>query len=181
MLALPASAQEEVLFRLHRTDEAGAMSLNPYQSPPEAAPVTSAGGNAAPAPTYELYSPQQIGVAAFLGAPIAACWFIARNFRNLGNHQAETLWLIGGLIGTVAVLVVSFFLPAGFPNQLIPLGYLFGLLYATKRVQGEAINRHIAAGGQLGSWWKVVGVGLLCLAVILGIIFAIVFAFMPAE
>jgi hypothetical protein len=148
-----------------------------------AAKDTSRPGDATPdanqTHSYELYSPQQVALAAFLGAPIAACWFIARNYRNLGNNQAGNVWLVSGLIGTVAILAICFYLPDGFPNQLIPISYTFGLLYAAKAVQGEAVTQHTAAGGRLGSWWTVAGVGLLCLIAILVIAFGIVLASSP--
>jgi len=154
------------------------MDQNPYQAPQAMALPVEAGPDA---PRYELYSPQQVGLAAFLGAPIAACWFIAHNYRNLGNRQASSLWLLGGMIATVALLAICFYLPDGFPNQLIPITYVFALLYATRKLQGEAVARHLTAGGRLGSWWAVVGVGLMCLVSIIAVIFGIVFAFLTGE
>jgi hypothetical protein len=157
------------------------VEVNPYEAPRANEGPGDAALSGAEAPTYRLYSPQQIGLGAFLGAPIAACWFLARNYRHLGNDEAANQSLVWGTLSTIAILAICFFLPDGFPNQLIPIAYTVGLLQLAKKLQGDAVAKHIAAGGRLGSSWEVAGVGLLCLVVILAIIFGVVFFILPVE
>jgi len=131
--------------------------------------------------TGTLFSPTQIAVAAFLGAPIAACWFLSRNYRALDQGRSAAQSLLWGVLGTAALLGISFFLPDNFPSQALPLGYTFGLYYVAKQLQGETVAEHIATGGRLGSWWNVVGISLICLVLIVGTIFGAVLVFDPGE
>lgn len=125
-------------------------------------------------PTHKLYSPGQIALSAFLGSPLAACWFWSRNFQRLGRVSSSTQCLIWGAIGTAALLTLSFFLPERFPNSAIPMGYTFGLLQAAKQTHGAIVAQHLSAGGRLGSWWAVVGVSLLFLAAILAALVGVI-------
>jgi hypothetical protein len=131
--------------------------------------------------TGALFSPKQIATAAFLGAPIAACWFLSRNYRALDQGRSAVQSLLWGVLGTAALLGISFFLPDNFPNQALPLGYTFGLYQFAKRMQGETVAEHVATGGRLGSWWKVVGVSLVFLVLIVIAIFGVVFVFDPGD
>jgi hypothetical protein len=131
-------------------------------------------------PTQKLYSPGQIALAAFLGSPLAACWFFARNYRQLDQPKIAKQYLIWGGIGTAAMLVIAFFLPDRFPNSVIPIGYTLGLFQAAKHIHGTTVARHVSAGGSLGSWWSVVGVSLLILTIVLAAVFGVVFI-LPDE
>src|SRR5262245_14374390 len=125
-------------------------------------------------PIQRLYSPGQIALAAFLGSPLAACWFLARNSRQLGQPKAANHYLIWGSVGTIALFVIAFFLPDRFPSKVIPIGYTIGLFQAAKHVHGTTVARHLSAGGRLGSWWLVVGTSLLIVVVVLALVFGIV-------
>ena len=144
------------------------MDHNPY-SPPAApvADVVSAG---------TLYSPRQIFAASFLGSPIAAAWFVHRNFMTLNpeSRGLRTLWL--GLAATVAVFVVAFYLPKHFPNALLPLAYSFAIYQYALFLFKTSYHQHLAAGGRTGSWWRVIGVSLLALLTLMGVLLAIAFA-----
>jgi len=119
-----------------------------------------------------LYSPMQIATAAFLGSPIAACWFFASNFRQLSQPGNARLCLFLGSVGTVVLFVVSAFLPARFPQMVIPLGYTIALREAAKQIHGSTVTQHLSTGGRLGSWWSVVGISLFFLVGIFAVLFA---------
>ena len=127
--------------------------------------------------TRRLYSPGQAGVAALLGSPIAACWFLARNYRQLGHPGSATQCLIWGALGTLAVFIAAFFLPDNFPNTAIPIGYTMGLYQAAKQIHGSTVAQHLAADGRLGSWWAVVGNSLLFLVGVLAVFLGVVLLF----
>ncbi len=127
-------------------------------------------------PAYSLYSPGQIALASFLGAPLAACWFWSRNDLRLGQPDRARQCLIWGVVGTVAVFLVAAFLPDRFPNLVLPIGYTVGLYHAAKQRHGAIVTQHLDAGGSLGSWWEVVGLGLLSLVLLLVVLFGVVFA-----
>jgi hypothetical protein len=145
------------------------MDRNPY-SPP-VAPVDDV------ASPGTLYSPRQIYVASFLGSPIAAAWFIHRNFMTLGN-ESRTLPTLGlGFAATVAVIVIGFYLPSHFPNVVLPVTYSFAVYqYALFLFKG-AYNKQLTEGGRTGSWWIVIGVSLLAALALIGAVLAVAFAF----
>jgi hypothetical protein len=124
-------------------------------------------------PTYRLYSPGQIALASFLGAPLAACWLWSHNYRRLGEARRATRCLIWGVAGTAILVTIAFFLPEHFPSTVIPIGYTVGLYQVAKQSFGTAITQHLAAGGRPGSWWAVVGVGVAGLCIVLAVIVGI--------
>jgi hypothetical protein len=130
-----------------------------------------------PSPSGILYSPGQIGLAAFLGSPVAACWFMAGNYRELGQPGTARTWMIWGIVGTVALFTVNWFLPAWIPNSAIPVGYTIGFLNAAKQTHGSATStdRLVATGRRLAPWWKVSGISLLFFILIVALCAGIVF------
>jgi hypothetical protein len=126
--------------------------------------------NAAPEPTSaRLFSPPQIAIASFIGAPIAASWFFSRNYRQLGDSGRATMALVWGVLGTLVALVIATFLPDWFPNIVFPLAYSLGLRAMAQNIHGNAVAQHVSSGGKLGSWWVVVGISTLMLLVIVAI------------
>lgn len=152
------------------------MEHNPY-APPKAAVdglgAASAGG--VPAPVEVLYSPNQIAVATFLGTPIAAAWLAARNFRAMGQAQEVGRTWGFGILLTVVVFAVSTVLPDRVPNSVLPVAYCLALRALAESKFKSVIDAHISAGGSLGSWWRVVGIGILCLLIVVVVMIAVMF------
>jgi hypothetical protein len=123
-------------------------------------------------PAKRLYSAKQIALATFLGGPLAASWLFARNYRLLGEPRMSRHCVIWGAVGTIAILTVLHFVPRSFPSMTIAIGCIIGLYQTARQVHGRAVSEHLAAGGRLGSWWRVVGIGAAG--------FAAVFAFLCA-
>ena len=115
------------------------------------------------APAGKLYTPAQIGVAALLGSPAAAGWFVSNNEAHLGRPYNGRRWFWGSLLATVVLVVGSFFLPVHFPRTGLAIGYVVGCHQTAKQLYTAAVQEHRATGGQFGSGWKVVGAGLLFL------------------
>jgi hypothetical protein len=151
------------------------MSHNPY-TPPTAHVDDLAGSASAAGASGPLYSPRQLAIAAFLGSPLAAAWFAAANFKALAQpiKARQTLYWGVGLL--VVVTIVSFLLPDGVPNSVLPIAYSIGVYTAAKQRFEETVRLHLAAGGKLGSWWRVVGVSLLVSLVLVVVLVAVVFA-----
>lgn len=136
--------------------------------PPPASPENVPGG--------KLYSTEQITLATFLGAPISGCLLLAQNYRALG--QAGSAWqpLIIGVVSTVVLLLLAFFLPENFPNLALPAGSCVGMYYYAKQQQGAAIDSHLKAGGGKGSWGMTVVLSLVCAVIILVMFVAVAMA-----
>lgn len=131
-------------------------------------------------PSGVLYSPGQIALAAFLGGPAAAGWFLSRNFRQLEDPRTGRKWLVGSIVGTLALLACAWFLPENFPTQALPVGYTIGFYQIAKNLQAGDVSYHLSEGGRKGSWWTVAWISLLFLAAFLGLLFAVVYS-VPEE
>lgn len=132
--------------------------------------------NTPPATGGKLFSVWQITVATILGAPIAGTILLARNYQRLGDSAAALKSICFGLAATVIVFAAAFFLPDGFPNFAIPAAYTVGVQMIATQLQGDAIKN----SGERASWLVTLVVGIVSLAVIIGIIFgavAILFSF----
>ena len=98
------------------------MSHNPY-APPKAdvgGPTAAAG---VPAPVEQLYSPNQIAIGAFLGSPLAAGWLAAHNYRAMRQPQDAGRALGRGIIATIVVMALAYYLPESVPSVVLPIAY----------------------------------------------------------
>jgi len=147
-----------------------APNANPYAAPTahEGALPANA-GDAAPAPrTAALYTPGNVMLATFLGTPLGGSIVLALNESRLGRKDAAVFSIIGGLLGTTALLALSFVLPDNLPvGHFIGLGSLIALGSIARRRQGQLVSRHLAGGGKKGSGWAAAGIGLLSLVAVL--------------
>ncbi|MCP5553820.1 MAG: hypothetical protein H7A54_09255 [Akkermansiaceae bacterium] len=75
-----------------------------------------------------LYSPKQVAIASFIGSPVAACWFFAKNYRQLGEILKRPLSvLFGGSLAPWLCFSLRSNFQIGFRTKLFrwltPLGY----------------------------------------------------------
>ena len=135
-------------------------------------------------PAYKLYNPMQVGVAAFLGSPMAACWLIAHNYRQLGEQRTATYWVMGGIVGTFALIVAGALIRSS-ASLGMGAGFVSALYQMAKYRQGGIVAQHLSLGGRLGSWWAVIGWGMLFLVVgislCIGIILTVPGSFLPSS
>ena len=112
----------------------------------------------------KLYSPKQVSVGAFLGGPIAAVYFLKKNFDALGKINEARSTLLYGTLMTIGMIFVLPFLPEKFPNMALPVVYtawanLVVQQYQLKKSDIEASNEYT-----FGSNWKVLAVSIASLA-----------------
>jgi hypothetical protein len=147
------------------------MDSNPY-APPKAAVVATTDGEVTEA-SGPLYTVHQITVATFLGSGIAGAWLAASNFNAVDQPIKARRWIWIGIAATVALLAISFVLPDRFPNFILPLAFAFGARSVATTEFGWILRDHEKMGGDLRSWWKVVGIALLVCAILLAAAFAV--------
>jgi hypothetical protein len=148
---------------------------NPYASPAaDQDPVAVPGRR-----LVRLYSPPQVAAAAFIGSPLAASWLFASNYSALGDKAAARRTLLYGLIGTVAAFGIGFALPVGFPPPILPIAYTVVIRGLAKQAHGEAFENHLAAGGARQSTWRVLGVCLVGLLVVVPLAFGLALLLPP--
>lgn len=127
----------------------------------------------APAAQYPLYSPGAVGLATFVGAPVAGAAIMAMNYRRLGRPAAANKVILWGVAGTAALIALGFALgnhAPGIPLAFVPVAVMLQL---ARSLQGGAFSQHKAAGGKVASLWKAFGVGAASLVAVLAVIFAI--------
>lgn len=118
----------------------------------------------------KLYSQRSIGIATFLGGPLAAGYLIGENYRNLEELDNGKRALIIGLVATVLLFVGIYSVPESImekvPNQIIPLAYT-GLIYLiVEKIHGTTLNQHKENGSAFYSGWRAAGVGAVSMAIL---------------
>ena len=148
---------------------------NPWAASPEVQPI-----DVQPVPTRQLYSVRSVAVAAFFGGPIGGAIVLALNYRRLGRPAAAAASVVLGALATVGLGAVALGLPEKFPNFALPAIYIGALVGLAVWLQGPALEAHRGQGGREASAWKALGIGAVCLVVILGGAF-LYFALLPED
>jgi hypothetical protein len=136
------------------------MTRNPYK-PPDAPVERAAEADGDPTTaSMPLYTTTQMAVGAFLGTAMAGAWFAAANFRAVDQpgRARSCLWL--GLAATLVTFAIAFALPDGFPNSVLPLAVAIGVRGLAEPRFAAILREHQQSGGDLRSWWRVVGISL---------------------
>lgn len=137
-------------------------------------------------PTKDLkfYSQKSIGLATFLGGPMAAGYLIKENYKALNQAEKGKTALIISIIATVVLFGTIFMIPEPImdkiPRMIIPAVYT-GIIYLiVDKIHGAILNKHQENENAFYSGWKAAGIGLISLIVLLAVIFASVFL-LPNE
>ena len=130
-------------------------------------------GPPSPPPAYTLFDSSSVGLAAFLGSPLAGAILMAVNYRRLGMGSQAVVAVPAGL----AVTALGGLLANLVPNALatgIGVGIILAMKSVAQSLQGADVTRHVSQGGKLASRWVASGIGLVSLAVIVtGILIAV--------
>jgi hypothetical protein len=151
------------------------MSHNPY-APPKAdvgGPTAAAAAAGVPHPVEQLYSPNQIAIGAFLGTPLAAGWLAAHNYRAMRQPREAGRVLGLGIIATIVVMAIAYYLPDSVPSVVFPIAYCVAIYQAADSKFKAVVAAHRTAGGTMRSSWRVVGIGLLCALIVVAVMFGI--------
>ena len=130
-------------------------------------------------PTYKLYSVHQAGAVSIVGSLLATGLLLATNARRLGRPAQARQCLTVGVVGTILIIALSTQLPpqaSGYAFLLVTV--LVARAFARK-AQGETLEQHKAADGQLESLWKAAGVAFGALMAELLVTTAVVMAVYP--
>ncbi len=126
----------------------------------------------------KLYTKGWVLLGTYFGGPLAGCYMVSKNFEALGQKElAQKVFRIG--IITTILFGALVFIPESItdkiPNySIIPFIYTVVICCYCVQKQGEAIDEHIKNGGQKYSGWKVTGIGILSLIILLAYFFALV-------
>jgi hypothetical protein len=121
-------------------------------------------------PTYKLFDPAHIGLAALFAGPVGPFVMLALNYWRLGRPSEAGLVLAGGAIMTAAVAVLSLALPDSVPGLLLGFPLFLGLWFASKGLQGQTFLEHRNSGGAAVSGWAVTGIAALGMMLFAGLV-----------
>jgi hypothetical protein len=127
-------------------------------------------------PGPALHHPGHATLATFLGSPLAGSIILALNYHRLGRAGAAWLSLLFGLLSTVGLMTLGFLLPEGV--TLLPaLVFLVAMHVLARALQQKPYEEHVDRGGPTAGAGSAVGVGLLCMVLVLGGAFGVGYAY----
>ncbi|WP_298512498.1 hypothetical protein [uncultured Kordia sp.] len=126
-----------------------------------------------------LYTKRAIGIATFIGGPIAAGYLIRENYNELQEESKGNNILIISIVATIALFVLIFSIPESFinkiPNVVIPAIYTALITFWVEHTFGSIFKQHEENKYSFYSVWRAVGIGVVSLLIMLVGIFGYVY------
>lgn len=133
----------------------------------------------------KFYSKNAIGIATFLGGPLAAGYVIRENYLSLNKPDEAKKSLLFGIIATVLLFTGIFIIPENIiekvPNQLFPLIYTAIIFIIVEKIHGPILSQHKENGNDFHSAWKAAGIGFISLIILLVVIFGSIYLYPESE
>jgi hypothetical protein len=132
-----------------------------------------------PTQDIKLYSQKSIGIATFIGGPIAAGYLVMKNFIELDKPDDGKKAFIIGVLSTIVLYIGIFMIPEvvldKIPNAIIPAVYTLIIYLIVEKLQGKELNEHKLFENQFVSVWKAVKIGVISLFITIAGVFAYVY------
>lgn len=113
----------------------------------------------------KLYSKKSIGIATYLGGPLAAGILIRKNYINLNNDKQGLNALLSGIGTTLLLVAILVFTPEKImdkiPTPLIPMIYTGAVYLILEKIQGKELEAFKQNNGTFYSVWRAVGISLV--------------------
>lgn len=123
-----------------------------------------------PEKNIKLYKNNHIGIATYIGGPLAAGYLAYENFKALHKPNSARNALIIGIISTILLFGVIFSIPENIfekiPRIIIPAIYTAIVYFLIQKYQGENLEKHAKNDNPFFSAWRAIGIGLVSLVVI---------------
>ena len=100
-----------------------------------------------------------------IGGPVGLIYFLKANFAALGYHQLERRTPLAGFVLMPALLISTILLPEDFPGFPFAIAYIVSALYVSSRHQMTRKAILDSPNHEFHSNWRVLGIGILCLAI----------------
>ena len=122
---------------------------NPFQ-PPQA-DLQQATTTQAP-----LYSIAGVGLATFIGTPLAGAWLLAHNLQLLGRADRVAMVWAMAVFFLVVTLGLAFLLPEEVPGMPFAIAQLMAMIMFAKSLMEADLKQHAEARGRFcrtgGRW-----------------------------
>jgi hypothetical protein len=113
-----------------------------------------------PPPADRLYSPGDVALATFLGAPAAGGVVLALNYRKWGQKPLAAATVAVGLVVTAILGWLAWIVPSYIPSVVFLAPQVIGGYFVAKWLQGPRFDAHVAAGGPKASTGRAALIGL---------------------
>jgi hypothetical protein len=117
----------------------------------------------------KVYSPGQTFGGAFLGGPVAATYFIYRNFQALDDIINAKKALLIGFVSLIVLFCATIFLVDVDLGILIPLAYSFGASHIVSSFQFDKEKIKQSDSFDFVSEWQVIGITIISFIIVLAI------------
>jgi len=120
--------------------------------------------------------------ATYFGGPLAATYFLYKNFKVFKEMERAVLTIKVGVLATFIIFASIAFIPEAvmdkIPNSVIPIFYTMAVYMIVHQYQEKQIGEYFEKGGLKESGWKVTGISILALliTVTFTVIFGLVFS-----
>ena len=118
----------------------------------------------------KFYSQKAIGIATFIGGPLAAGYLIRENYLSLNKPDEAKKSLLIGIASTILLFIGIFMIPESImdkvPNQILPAIYTGIILFIVAKIHGTTLYQHKENGNEFYSGWKAAGIGLISASII---------------
>lgn len=113
----------------------------------------------------QFYKKQAIGIATFIGGPIAAGYLIRENYKALNQTEKGNNILIISILATIAMFVLIFSIPEKImekvPNVILPAAYTAAIVFWVEQTFGTILKQHEENNYSFYSVWRAVGIGVV--------------------
>ena len=127
-------------------------------------------------PQEKLYTSNAASIAAFLGGPLVAAYFIAHNFQLFGNRKAALITWVVSVLLCLLIILSNLFIPffEKLPGILFPILDSILAGYVVSKLQKLEIDEHMSRGGAFHATWKAalisLGFAILELGLVIGLV-----------
>ncbi|MDN3505799.1 MAG: hypothetical protein P0S96_01050 [Simkaniaceae bacterium] len=125
---------------------------------------------------HHVWSQGQIILASYLSGLIGGCYLLGRNYKKLGQPAAARKSYILGILGTILLSTLLFFLPeelfSRIPNSIIPM-FCSSIIIAFASYQKKPIKELLTNGEKRHSYWwcLLISIALLLIQTFLYLLF----------
>jgi hypothetical protein len=122
-------------------------------------------------PKPKIFSKKAIHLGTLLGGPFVTGYLLSENFKAFGEHNRSKISLVIGTVSSLLFMLLIFTLPEKIsdkiPSHFIPLINILIEYLIVQKYQASRIDEYLESGSPKGSLWKVAGVSLVVLAIML--------------
>jgi hypothetical protein len=136
------------------------MTADIYKTPNSSVEATSTNREGE---TIKMYSPTQVACGT-IGGPVGLIYFLRSNFSALNKEEEKKKTLIFGAIFMVLLIALLPLLPEGFSGMPFTIAYIIVARQIADKYQMTKVAISESNQHEFHSSWRVLGMGLLCLA-----------------